>query len=106
MTVSSFITNLPKAELHIHIEGTFEPELMLSIARRNGVTLPFATVDEARDAYRFSNLQDFLDIYYQGVAALLTERDFRRVIGYDTNHRLGAPSPRPEVPDEHPSTSF
>ena len=76
MTVSQFIRNLPKAELHVHIEGTFEPELMLSIARRNGIILPFATVDEARLAYRFSNLQDFLDIYYQGVGALLTERDF------------------------------
>ena len=77
MKVSPFIRNLPKAELHVHIEGTFEPELMLAIAQRNGVTLPFANVGEARDAYRFSNLQDFLDIYYQGVAALLTERDFR-----------------------------
>ena len=76
MTVSPFISNLPKAELHVHIEGTFEPELMLTIAQHNSVTLPFATVDEARDTYRFSNLQDFLDIYYQGVAALLTERDF------------------------------
>lgn len=77
MTVSQFIRNLPKAELHVHIEGTFEPKLMLAIAQRNGVSLPFATVDEARSAYRFSNLQDFLDIYYQGVGALLTERDFR-----------------------------
>ena len=77
MMVSPFIRNLPKAELHVHIEGTFEPELMLAISQRNGATLPFATVDEARDAYRFSNLQDFLDIYYQGVAVLLTERDFR-----------------------------
>ena len=77
MMVSPFISNLPKAKLHVHIEGTFEPELMLAIARRNSVTLPFATVDEARDAYRFSNLQDFLDIYHQGVAALLTEQDFR-----------------------------
>ncbi len=76
MQVSSFIRGLPKAELHVHIEGTFEPELMLAIARRNGINLPFSTVDEVREAYRFSNLQDFLDIYYQGVAALLTEHDF------------------------------
>jgi adenosine deaminase len=76
MPVSPFIRNLPKAELHVHIEGTFEPELMLTIARRNGITLPFVTVDEARAAYRFSSLQDFLDIYYQGVAALSTEQDF------------------------------
>ncbi|MCY4560626.1 MAG: adenosine deaminase [Chloroflexi bacterium] len=77
MTVSQFIRNLPKAELHVHIEGTFEPELMLAIARRNGISLPFSTVDETRAAYRFSNLQDFLDIYYQGVSALQTEKDFR-----------------------------
>ena len=76
MQVSSFIRDLPKAELHVHIEGTFEPELMLEIARRNGVSLPFNTVEEARDAYCFSSLQDFLDIYYQGVSALLTEQDF------------------------------
>jgi len=76
MQISPFIRGLPKAELHVHIEGTFEPELMLSIARRNGITLPFATVDDALAAYQFSSLQDFLDIYYQGVAALRTERDF------------------------------
>ena len=76
MQVSPFIQNLPKAELHLHIEGTFEPELMLEIARRNGIALPFRTVEEAREAYRFSNLQDFLDIYYRGVAALRTEQDF------------------------------
>ena len=76
MPVSPFIRDLPKAELHVHIEGTFEPELMLEIARRNGVSLPFATVDETRAAYRFSNLQDFLDIYYRGVGALITEQDF------------------------------
>ena len=76
MPVSPFIRALPKAELHVHIEGTFEPELMLEIGRRNGIALPFTTVDEARAAYEFSSLQDFLDIYYQGVAALLTEQDF------------------------------
>ena len=79
MQISPFIRGLPKPELHVHIEGTFEPELMLTIARRNGITLPFATVDEARAAYRFSSLQDFLDIYYQGVAALSTEQDFREL---------------------------
>lgn len=79
MTVSPFIRNLPKAELHVHIEGTFEPEQMLAIARRNGVSLPFATVEEARSAYQFSSLQDFLDIYYQGVNALRTERDFHEL---------------------------
>ena len=81
MQVSPFIRDLPKAELHVHIEGTFEPELMLAIAGRNGITLPFATVYEAREAYRFSSLQDFLDIYYRGVTALRTEQDFRELTG-------------------------
>ena len=76
MRVSPFIRHLPKAELHVHIEGTFEPELMLTIARRNGAILPFNSVEEARAAYQFSNLQDFLNIYYQGMAVLLTRQDF------------------------------
>lgn len=71
-----FIAGLPKAELHLHIEGSLEPEMMFALARRNSVTIPFASVDEIRAAYRFSNLQDFLDIYYQGMAVLLTEADF------------------------------
>jgi adenosine deaminase len=69
-------TEIPKAELHLHIEGTLEPELMFEIARRNGVPLRFASVDEVRRAYRFTNLQDFLDIYYEGARVLLVERDF------------------------------
>jgi adenosine deaminase len=71
-----FIRGLPKAELHLHIEGSLEPELMFELARRNRVSLPFKTVEEVRGAYAFSNLQDFLDIYYQGAAVLLTEQDF------------------------------
>ena len=74
--LTAFITGLPKAELHLHIEGTLEPELMVALARRNSVAIPFASVEEVRAAYRFSNLQDFLDIYYQGAAVLVTERDF------------------------------
>ncbi len=77
MNVSPFIRELPKAELHLHIEGTFEPELMFRIASRNGVRMPYADVEELRDAYRFSNLQDFLDIYYQGMNVLLTREDYR-----------------------------
>ncbi len=73
---ATFIERLPKAELHLHIEGTFEPELMFAIARRNGVELPYATVAELRAAYEFENLRDFLDIYYQGMNVLMTERDF------------------------------
>jgi adenosine deaminase len=67
---------LPKAELHIHIEGSLEPEMMFELARRNGVELPYGDVDAIRAAYDFSCLQDFLDLYYQGMSVLLTERDF------------------------------
>jgi adenosine deaminase len=75
-TNAEFIRGLPKAELHLHIEGSLEPELMFELARRNGVALPFATVEDVRAAYAFSNLQDFLDIYYQGAGVLRTEQDF------------------------------
>jgi adenosine deaminase len=74
--IKSFIAGLPKAELHLHIEGTFEPELMFKLAERNGITLPFASVEALHEAYNFSNLQDFLDIYYQGMNVLRTEQDF------------------------------
>lgn len=75
-SITHFITHLPKAELHVHIEGTFEPELMFEIAKRNNITLPYTSVEEIRNAYNFSNLQDFLDIYYAGAAVLLQEQDF------------------------------
>ena len=68
--------NLPKAELHLHIEGTLEPELMFKLAERNGVEIPFKTVEEVRSAYEFDNLQSFLDIYYEGAKVLITEQDF------------------------------
>ena len=74
--MDDFIRDIPKAELHLHIEGTLEPELMFAIAKRNRVPLRFGSVDEVRRAYQFSNLQDFLDIYYEGAKVLLTERDF------------------------------
>lgn len=73
---AAFIAGLPKAELHLHIEGSLEPELMFELAQRNGIAIPFASVDEVRAAYAFSNLQDFLDIYYQGMGVLQTEQDF------------------------------
>ena len=76
MTDADFIRGLPKAELHLHIEGSLEPELMFELAKRNGIDLPFKTVDEVRAAYAFSNLQDFLDIYYQGAGVLIAARDF------------------------------
>jgi adenosine deaminase len=72
-----FIAGLPKAELHIHIEGSLEPELMFALARRNKVEIPFGSVEEVRAAYEFSRLQDFLDIYYRGADVLRTEEDFR-----------------------------
>lgn len=74
--LDSFIIGLPKAELHLHIEGSLEPELMFALAERNGVSIPFASVADVRAAYAFSNLQDFLDIYYAGASVLLTEEDF------------------------------
>jgi adenosine deaminase len=75
--LATFIRGLPKAELHLHIEGSLEPEQMFEFGRRNGVSLPFKSVEEVRAAYAFSNLQDFLDIYYQGAGVLRTEEDFR-----------------------------
>jgi adenine deaminase len=74
--LGSFARGLPKAELHLHIEGTLEPELMFELARRNGVSLPYASVDEVRRAYVFSDLQSFLDIYYAGCRVLIQEQDF------------------------------
>jgi adenine deaminase len=74
--LAAFIKALPKAELHLHLEGSLEPELMFDLARRNNVSIPFDSVEAVRAAYRFSNLQDFLDIYYQGAQVLLRETDF------------------------------
>ena len=71
-----FLAGLPKAELHLHLEGSLEPELMFELARRNRVAIPFKSVEEIRAAYSFSHLQDFLDIYYQGAAVLRNEADF------------------------------
>jgi adenosine deaminase len=73
---ASFAARLPKAELHLHIEGTLEPELMFELAQRNGVRLPYASVEDLRRAYVFSDLQSFLDIYYAGCRVLLKEQDF------------------------------
>jgi adenosine deaminase len=70
------IRDLPKAELHIHIEGSLEPEMMFALAQRNSVELPYESVDAIRDAYRFNCLQDFLDLYYQGMSVLQTQQDF------------------------------
>ena len=74
--MESFIAGLPKVELHLHIEGTLEPELTFALAERNGIKLPYADVESLRAAYNFSNLQSFLDLYYQGAGVLQTEQDF------------------------------
>lgn len=74
--LSAFVAGLPKAELHLHIEGSLEPEQMFDFARRNRVAIPFDSVEQVRAAYDFSNLQDFLDIYYAGADVLRTEQDF------------------------------
>ena len=71
-----FIASMPKVELHLHIEGSLEPEMLFDLGKRNAVPLPFANAAEVRQAYNFGNLQDFLDIYYQGMSVLLTPRDF------------------------------
>lgn len=72
----ALLARMPKAELHIHIEGSLEPELIFEMSRRNGVGIPYASVDELRRAYAFTNLQSFLDIYYAGASVLLKEQDF------------------------------
>ena len=74
--MDTLIKRLPKCELHIHIEGSLEPELMFALARRNGVALPYPSVAALRQAYRFRDLQDFLDLYYRGMSVLITEQDF------------------------------
>ena len=74
--IAKLIERLPKAELHLHIEGTLEPEMMLALARRNRIELPYASVEEIHAAYQFDGLQDFLDLYYAGMSVLIEERDF------------------------------
>lgn len=76
MDLERRIRRMPKAELHLHLEGTLEPELMFALAARNGIRLPYASPDEVRAAYDFADLQAFLDLYYTGCGVLLTERDF------------------------------
>ncbi|WP_372598443.1 adenosine deaminase [Amphritea sp.] len=74
--MDQFLNDLPKAELHLHLEGSLEPELMFALAERNGIVLPYSSVEQLRQAYDFANLQAFLDLYYQGAAVLQTEQDF------------------------------
>ncbi|MGE6606864.1 adenosine deaminase [Halomonas sp. NPDC076908] len=74
--MNDFLRNLPKVELHLHIEGSLEPELMFALAQRNGIELPYATVQEAKNAYHFDDLQGFLNLYFQGMSVLCQEEDF------------------------------
>lgn len=92
--MNSFLRGLPKVELHLHIEGTLEPELMFRLARRNGVALPWASADAVRRAYVFQDLRSFLDLYYAGCSVLLRDEDFydltwaylSRVVGQNVRH--------------------
>ena len=75
-SAADVIRDIPKAELHIHVEGSLEPEMMFDLARRNGVSLPYRSVEDVRRAYAFANLQEFLDLYYEGMNVLRAEEDF------------------------------
>jgi len=106
VAVAGFIRRLPKAELHLHIEGTLEPEMLLELARRNGVDLPCSTAEECRARYRFKDLQDFLDLYYAVLDVLVTEQDFhdltaaylRRVAADGARHVEVSFDPQSHVP--------
>ena len=74
--LKEIIQGIPKAELHLHIEGSFEPELMFEIAKRNNISLDYASIESLKKAYKFNNLQEFLDIYYIGAKVLIHEQDF------------------------------
>ena len=74
--MKNFIQSLPKAELHLHIEGSLEPELLFELAQRNNIDIPYSSIEKLRSAYNFNNLQEFLDIYYAGAAVLIEEQDF------------------------------
>ena len=74
--ITEFIKNVPKAELHLHIEGTLEPELMFKLAKKNNISIPYKNVEEVKSAYNFKNLDSFLNIYYQSSKVLMNEEDF------------------------------
>ncbi len=76
MDIISYVSDMPKAELHLHIEGTLEPEMMMALAKKHGVVLPYATLEDVHAAYNFSDLQSFLDLYYFGASVLREEPDF------------------------------
>jgi adenosine deaminase len=92
-TMRDFITQMPKCELHVHIEGTLEPDLKLELATRNGVELRYRNAKELKAAYHFDDLPSFLAVYYEGMSVLLKEADF-----YDVTLRLSEEGPRAECP--------
>jgi adenosine deaminase len=105
--LADFVRSLPKAELHVHIEGTLEPELMFRLAERNQIRLPFATVEETRQAYEFTDLQSFLDIYYPGAAVLRTAEDFSDLMGEYLDRAIADGVKRAEIffdPQTHTSS--
>ena len=76
MDILELIKKSPKAELHVHIEGTLEPELLFSLAEKNNIKIPFKNIEDIKSAYNFSNLESFLKIYYEGAKVLIKEQDF------------------------------
>ena len=74
--IIEYIKNVPKTELHLHIEGTLEPELMFKLAKRNNVSIPYKNIEEVKSAYNFKNLNSFLNIYYESSKVLINEKDF------------------------------
>jgi adenosine deaminase len=78
--LKSFCLNIPKAELHVHIEGTLEPELIFNLSQKNGISIPYKSIEEIKQKYNFANLQEFLDMYYMACSVLITEDDFSELI--------------------------
>ena len=97
MCLKSYCTGVPKAELHIHIEGTLEPELMFKLAQKNNINIPYNSVEEVKESYKFDNLQSFLDIYYQGVCVLVTEDDFYQLMKEYLHHAIDDNVKRAEI---------
>ena len=81
MNILEFIKKSPKTELHLHIEGTLEPEQMFILAKRNNIKIPFKNINDVKKAYNFSNLESFLKIYYEGAKVLIKEQDFLILLG-------------------------
>jgi hypothetical protein len=99
--LAEFVEGLPKAELHLHLEGTLEPELKFELAARNGLDLPYASAAEMRAAYRFDDLPSFLAVYYEGMSVLRTEQDFYDLAGPTSARRAPRTSSTPRSSSIH-----